>query len=268
MKLYVFQVNNGCTLTFDTDLAVQTVLELKHAIQAKYKIATQHQVLVVNGGECMAAERRVCSYSAGTETNPIFLFNKEMILCDRDPTIPKTTFSIESEIQVRVEESLLMPAVFHTVASRTQLALEMFEVATKLCSFCERLVHDEHLQHQGWAAIMANLDDCTLSYQKLLVKFDASYSNYQHELEEIKVKLTKLGTAVSVMARIPLLESLTRHSYRESMEKSSPTPGKDSDGTEEEKSSESLRYTAEAKRPPRSSASFSASQAATCKPTR
>lgn len=43
-----------------------SVLELKHAIQAKYKIAIQHQVLVVNGGECMAAERRVCSYSAGT----------------------------------------------------------------------------------------------------------------------------------------------------------------------------------------------------------
>ena len=69
------------------------------------------------------------------------------------------------------------------------------------------------------------------------------------------------------MARIPLLESLTRHSYRESMEKSSPTPGKDSDGTEEEKSSESVRYTAEAKRLSKLSASFSASQAATCKPT-
>ncbi|XP_070829535.1 RB1-inducible coiled-coil protein 1 [Chaetodon trifascialis] len=263
MKLYVFQVNNGSTLTFDTDLAVQTVLELKHAIQAKYKIAIQHQVLVVNGGECMAAERRVCSYSAGTETNPIFLFNKEMILCDRDPTIPKTTFSIESEIQVKVEESLLMPAVFHTVASRTQLALEMFEVANKLSSFCERLVHDEHLQHQGWAAIMANLDDCTLSYQKLLMKFDTAYSNYQHDLEEIKEKLTKLGTAVSVMARIPLLECLTRHSYRESMEKSSSTPGKDSDETEEEKSTESVLCTAGAQR----SSKLSASGTATCEPT-
>ncbi|XP_076600684.1 RB1-inducible coiled-coil protein 1 [Chaetodon auriga] len=263
MKLYVFQVNNGSTLTFDTDLAVQTVLELKHAIQAKYKIAIQHQVLVVNGGECMAAERRVCSYSAGTETNPIFLFNKEMILCDRDPTIPKTTFSIESEIQVKVEESLLMPAVFHTVASRTQLALEMFEVANKLSSFCERLVHDEHLQHQGWAAIMANLDDCTLSYQRLLMKFDTAYSNYQHDLEEIKEKLTKLGTAVSVMARIPLLECLTRHSYRESMEKSSSTPGKDSDETEEEKSTDSVLCTAGAQR----SSKLSASGTATCEPT-
>ncbi|XP_070700672.1 RB1-inducible coiled-coil protein 1 [Pempheris klunzingeri] len=267
MKLYVFQVNNGSTLTFDTDLAVQTVLELKHAIQAKYKIAIQHQVLVVNGGECMVAERRVCSYSAGTETNPIFLFNKEMILCDRDPTIPKTTFSIESEIQVKVEESLLMPAVFHTVASRTQLALEMFEVANKLSSFCERLVHDEHLQHQGWAAIMANLDDCTLSYQKLLMRFDTAYANYQHDLEEIKVKLSKLGTAVSVMARIPLLECLTRHSYRESMEKSSSTPGKDSDETEEEKSTDSVLCATDAQRTSKLSASFSASGTATCEPT-
>ncbi|KAM9844373.1 RB1-inducible coiled-coil protein 1 [Aulostomus maculatus] len=262
MKLYVFQVNNGSTLTFDTDLAVQTVLELKHAIQSKYKIAIQHQVLVVNGGECMAAERRVCSYSAGTETNPIFLFNKEMILCDRDPTIPKTTFSIESEIQVKVEESLLMPAVFHTVASRTQLALEMFEVANKLSSFCERLVHDEHLQHQGWAAIMANLDDCTLSYQKLLMKFDSAYTVYQHDLEEIKFKLTKLGTAVSVMARIPLLECLTRHCYRENIEKSSSTPEKDSDETEEEKSTDSVLCAADPRRPCKSSASVSASETA------
>uniref|UniRef100_A0A8C9W719 RB1-inducible coiled-coil protein 1 n=1 Tax=Scleropages formosus TaxID=113540 RepID=A0A8C9W719_SCLFO len=240
MKLYVFQVNNGSTLTFDTELAVQTVADLKHAIQAKYKIATQHQVLVVNGGECMVAERRVCSYSAGTDTNPIFLFNKEMILCDRAPTIPKTTFSIENEMAMKVEESLMMPAVFHTVASRTQLAVEMFEVAKKLCSFCERLVHDEHLQHQGWAAIMANLDDCTLSYQKLLWRFETAYTNYQQDIEEIKLKLTKLGTAVSVMARIPLLECLTRHSYKESLEKpGSPSATED---TEEERSVESVLH--------------------------
>ncbi|XP_076151380.1 RB1-inducible coiled-coil protein 1 isoform X1 [Alosa pseudoharengus] len=239
MKLYVFQVNNGSTLTFDTELAVQTVADLKHAIQVKYKIATQHQVLVVNGGECMVADRRVCSYSAGTDTNPIFLFNKEMILCDRAPTIPKTTFSIENEMELKVEESLMMPAVFHTVASRTQLAVEMYEVAKKLCSFCERLVHDEHLQHQGWAAIMANLDDCTLSYQKLLLKFDSAYINYQQDFEDIKIKLTKLGTAVSVMAKIPLLECLTRHSYRESLEKSS-SPVQRPDEEDEDRSAQSV----------------------------
>ncbi|XP_068093481.1 RB1-inducible coiled-coil protein 1 isoform X2 [Hyperolius riggenbachi] len=214
MKLYVFLVNTGITLTFDTELAVQTVTDLKHAIQTKYKIAVQHQILVVNGGECMAPDRRVCSYSAGTDTNPIFLFNKEMILCERPPVIPRTTFSAENEMELKVEESLMMPAVFHTVASRTQLAVEMYEVAKKLCSFCEGLVHDEHLQHQGWAAIMANLEDCTHSYQKLLIRFDNAYSKYLQSVDDIKVKLTNLGTAVSVMAKIPLLECLTRHSYR------------------------------------------------------
>ncbi|XP_036293081.1 RB1-inducible coiled-coil protein 1 isoform X5 [Pipistrellus kuhlii] len=215
MKLYVFLVNTGTTLTFDTELTVQTVTDLKHAIHSKYKIAIQHQVLVVNGGECMAADRRVCTYSAGTDTNPIFLFNKEMILCELPPAIPKTTFSTENDMEIKVEESLMMPAVFHTVASRTQLAVEMYEVAKKLSSFCESLVHDEHLQHQGWAAIMANLEDCSNSYQKLLFKFENIYSNYLQSIEDIKLKLTHLGTAVSVMAKIPLLECLTRHSYRE-----------------------------------------------------
>lgn len=39
------------------------------------------------------------------------------------------------------------------------------------------------------------------------------------------------------MSRIPLLECLTQQSYRESMEKSSSTPEKDSDETEEEEKS-------------------------------
>lgn len=50
------------------------------------------------------------------------------------------------------------------------------------------------------------------------------------------------------MARIPLLECLTRHSYRESIEKSSSTPGRDSDETEEEKSSDSVLCTTHAQR--------------------
>lgn len=42
------------------------------------------------------------------------------------------------------------------------------------------------------------------------------------------------------MARIPLLECLTRQSHREHMKKSASTPEKDSDETEEEKSTDSV----------------------------
>uniref|UniRef100_A0A493U209 RB1-inducible coiled-coil protein 1 n=1 Tax=Anas platyrhynchos platyrhynchos TaxID=8840 RepID=A0A493U209_ANAPP len=238
--LIMYQYSTGSTLLADSSVA-----DLKHAIQTKYKIAIQHQVLVVNGGECMAPDRRVCSYSAGTDTNPIFLFNKEMILCERPPAIPKTTFSAENEMELKVEESLMMPAVFHTVASRTQLAVEMYEVAKKLCSFCEGLVHDEHLQHQGWAAIMANLEDCTYSYQKLLFKFENVYSSYLQSIDDIKLKLTHLGSAVSIMAKIPLLECLTRHSYRECLgrlDSSAEHGGAESEETEDGKSPELVLY--------------------------
>lgn len=50
------------------------------------------------------------------------------------------------------------------------------------------------------------------------------------------------------------------------MEKSSSTPEKDSDETEEEKSTDSVRCAAEAKEPSKLSGSFSASGAATCEP--
>ncbi len=89
----------------------------------------------------------------------------------------------------------------------------MFEVAKKLCLFCERLVHDEHLQHQGWAAIMANLDDCTLSYQKLLMKFDTAYTNYQKDFEDIKFKLTKYASFLSLNKKEVILLKHQMHVF-------------------------------------------------------
>ena len=63
------------------------------------------------------------------------------------------------------------------------------------------------------------------------------------------------------MAKIPLLECLTRHSYRESVEKSSSTPDKDSDETEGEKSTDSILRGPQ--RPSKLPASFSAPMATT-----
>jgi RB1-inducible coiled-coil protein 1 len=35
-------------------------------------------VLLVSGGETLDASNRVCSYSAGTDTNPIFMFSNSL----------------------------------------------------------------------------------------------------------------------------------------------------------------------------------------------
>lgn len=44
------------------------------------------QVLLVSGGESLDPNARVCSYSSGTDTNPIFLFSKYIIESQQPPT--------------------------------------------------------------------------------------------------------------------------------------------------------------------------------------
>ncbi|CAM9731064.1 unnamed protein product [Lampetra planeri] len=198
MKLFVFLVNTGATLTFDTELALQTVAELRQAIHTKYRIGVQHQVLVVSGGECLAGERRVCSYSAGTDTNPIFLFSKELILHDRAPCVSRVVLPGEAQMEPKVEESVIMPAVFHTVTLRTQLALEMQELAQRLCMVCESLVHDEHMQHQGWAAVTANLDDCSSAFAGLLTAFTRAYAAFMESRRDILAQLSECWASLLV----------------------------------------------------------------------
>lgn len=52
---------------------------LREAIWQTCRIPIDRQVLLVSGGECLDPQSGVCFYAAGTDTNPIFLFNKSNI---------------------------------------------------------------------------------------------------------------------------------------------------------------------------------------------
>lgn len=53
------------------------------------------------------------------------------------------------------------------------------DVDTEELRACERLIHDQHLQQQGWAAVVANLEDVTrllpYSCSTLIVIWSISY---------------------------------------------------------------------------------------------
>lgn len=63
------------------------MLHLKEYIQRTCNIPCDKQVLLVSGGESLDPECRVCAYSAGTDTNPIFLFSKSVIESTTPPSI-------------------------------------------------------------------------------------------------------------------------------------------------------------------------------------
>lgn len=61
---------------------------------------------------------------------------------------------------------LVLPAEYNTVVIRAKLAQKMCESATKEIKKCEKLVFEQHLQQQGWAAVMANLEDLTNEFKQ------------------------------------------------------------------------------------------------------
>ncbi|KAG0413185.1 hypothetical protein HPB47_009659 [Ixodes persulcatus] len=80
--LYVFLVDTGKMMTFDMNHAVESVKNLKEVIAQRCHVPPDKQVLLISGGESLQLSASVGKYSAGTDTNPIFLFNKASIESD------------------------------------------------------------------------------------------------------------------------------------------------------------------------------------------
>jgi len=180
--LYVFNVDTGTMITFDMSLAIESVNHLKQQIERTCKIVSDKQVLRVSGGECLDPSARVCSYSAGTDTNPIYLFSKTNIEAI-DPPHPTIETGPEVDFTIKVKESHDMPATYNTVCQRAQLAQLFHESAKEEIKICQNLVHEQHLQQQGWAAVIANLEDSIAEFTKRTDLFQKIFDDYVNERE-------------------------------------------------------------------------------------
>ena len=64
-----------------------SVRKLKEVIENEFDIPINKIVLLVSGGDCLNDSARVCNYPAGTDTNPIFLFNRQTLERRERPSI-------------------------------------------------------------------------------------------------------------------------------------------------------------------------------------
>ncbi|CAH1142100.1 unnamed protein product [Phyllotreta striolata] len=205
--LHVFHVDSGRMMTFDMSLALESVDNLKKHVQEEFKIAADKQVLLISGGECLDPNKRVCSFSAGTDTNPIFLFSKSIIESP-NPPLPIADYGSESDIDLKVKEHCDMPVTFGTLAKRAQLAQHLLELSRKQLSVCENLVHDQHLQQQGWSAVVANLEDISLEFSKRSEIFEKSFTDYMEERETYMTFLNHFSSDLQILQKIPVLPAL------------------------------------------------------------
>ncbi|KPM06134.1 Synaptonemal complex protein 1-like protein [Sarcoptes scabiei] len=203
--LYIFLVNNGKMMTFDMNLAIETVETLKWAIFRRCNIPVEFQVLLISGGESLQPNDRVCQYSsAGTDTSPIFLFCKNEIESMDDSLDSQTC----DDMKERVESCLQMEPNFNTVESRNEMAMQLYETDRMLFHSCENLVHDQHLQQQSWAAVLANLEDIVTSFETKAKNVEVLYADILKNKVSYIELLENFNQDKKILSKMPLLKCL------------------------------------------------------------
>ncbi|XP_017142924.1 RB1-inducible coiled-coil protein 1 [Drosophila miranda] len=204
MMLYVFHVDVGRMLSFDMNVALQSVENLKETIQKLHGIPAVNIVLLVSGGEMLTHSTQVSCYSAGTDTNPIYMFltGDERLA----PTIQNS--DADAELRRQVEESHRLPPALETVRQRAQLAQHMRELARKEEALCERLVHEQHLQQQGWSAVVANMEDLTIEFRERFHNFCLAFDRHLQKRDSYLELLRNFSDDLKQLARIPILPGL------------------------------------------------------------
>ena len=135
-------------------------------------------MLLISGGESLNLTSRVCSYSsAGTDTSPIFLFSKNSIESLSPPTCV-TDYGPDHDMSERVQSCIDMNPNYNTVVARAEMAQQLYEMAKQQLHICERLVHDQHLQQQGWAAVVANLEDIVTSFSNSSIQLEDLFHHF------------------------------------------------------------------------------------------
>lgn len=82
------------------------------------------------------------------------------------------------DVRDRVEACLDMEPNYNTVVVRAELAKQICEMASQQLHICEKLVHDQHLQHQGWRAVVANLEDIVKTFTASRALLEQQYAQF------------------------------------------------------------------------------------------
>ncbi|KOB74772.1 putative rb1-inducible coiled-coil 1, partial [Operophtera brumata] len=108
---------------------VPSVASLKFAIERRTKAPPNSLVLLISGGEVLQSDHMVSSYSAGTDSNPIFMFVKPSFSCDTRSVFDGKSVS---ELRAAVDKCCSMTPNVHTVIACATLAQQFSDLALEL----------------------------------------------------------------------------------------------------------------------------------------
>lgn len=91
-----------------------SVSTLKLAIEKKTKVPSNLLVLLVSGGEVLQSDHMVSSYSAGTDSNPIYMFSKPSMKESHMKQSSKlTSYPLDGKFLFLVTETIINLSYLH-----------------------------------------------------------------------------------------------------------------------------------------------------------
>lgn len=204
--LYVFHVDTGRMLTFEMSKALENVRSLKETIERHYGIPCASVVLLVSGGDLLQDNNRVCNYTTGTDNNPIFMFSNFTDVKNQPPPWP--SIETDNDLKAQVDRCLELPATYGTVVTRAILAQKIYEMAKEEAKTCDGLVLEQHLQQQGWSAVVANMEDLVKEFEERASDFFQRYEEHRERYKQHDDFLSTFDNDLKQLSDIPILSSL------------------------------------------------------------
>lgn len=203
--LYIFLVDPGIMVNFEMTYIVESVANLKKAIEERCHIPVSEQILLISGGERLEDNQRVGKYHTGTDSNPIFLFRD---VSNSPPTSVVDVNEYMPDLSESVNSVLDLQPSIHTVTLRSTLAQKLCMSAQEQLRIAEGLVHDQHLQQQGWAAVLAHLDDMIIYYTSVCSACEKTYAQFLEIRDTFVELLNSFNEDLNRISKLPVLPAL------------------------------------------------------------
>lgn len=113
-----------------------------------------------------------------------------------------------------IKLSQKLPATYSTVVSRAQIAHRMFEVADEETKKYDRMVYEQHLQQQGWSAVVANMEDVTKEFKQRFIEFFKCLDEHLSRRPEYMANLASFDNDLSVLDKIPISPGLVSTAHQ------------------------------------------------------
>lgn len=198
--------------------ALGTVHKLQAAIEEATHVPLAEQVLLVSGGDGLQSDRPVAHYQgAGTDSNPVFLFCKLSKGESQDSATPQENAELNEMCtglmeQLRSFENLTISgALIVRYAEASRLSRNIADRAMQLCA---RLVQDHQLLHQGWLALVSNLDDSRSQIEKRAERFYAHYERLKTMKGKAQTVLQEFDSVVDTLHKITIPSALLANSAK------------------------------------------------------